>query len=347
VLCIPLFLKRVIFYILIMPVLAVMWVIAILSRVSIFSFFKHMKIFGNADRDINRPQLSDKVKNSIFNKQNGTEVYIPGIHAIEKGPKSGPLMIFIHGFPDSHLSWRYQMNHFSNTYRCVAISLPGYGQSLRQKKVEAYQIASIVLQVVATIKHLNSKGKAIIVGHDWGGVIAYGVATLHPEVVDKLIVMSSPHPQLYFDNLTWKQFFMSFYFILFQMPYFPEFFFSLNKYDILLKAAASLSEEDAIIMQWCFSHPETVTPAINYYRNLFTMEYSTFNAFLTRRLDMPLLVLWGGQDEFLVPSLNKGLRERVACRGELFVIKEAHHFLQQEVPGEVNSRMEGFLNVYS
>lgn len=323
-----------------------MWLIAILSRVSPFNFFKHIKLYGRSDRDTNRPKLPDSVRDSIFNKQNGTEVYIPGIHAIEKGPKTAPLMIFLHGFPESYLSWRNQMNYFSKTHRCVAISLPGYGQSLRKKALEDYEIATVVLQVVAAIKHLNSNGKTIVVGHDWGGMIAYGVATLYPEVVDKLIVMSCPHPLLYFENLNWAQFFKSFYFILFQMPYFPEFFFSLNKYDAVLQAAASLCEEDAMIMQWCFSHPETATPALNYYRNLFTMKYNTFNAFMTRRLNMPLLVLWGGKDEYVMSSLNRGLSEKVASRGEFYVMKDAHHFLQQEVPNEVNSRMEAFLSVY-
>ena len=350
VLSIPLFIKQILFYALMMPFLLVVWVVAILIRASPITFVTHMmnyESFRKTNRDGNRPSLPAHVKEIIFNKKNGTEVYVPRFHALEKGPKNGPLMVFLHGFPESYLSWRNQMDKFSKTYRCVALSLPGYGQSARTGPLREYQLASLVLQVVGAIRHLSGcNGKAIVVGHDWGGMVAYGVAILHPEVVDKLIVMSCPHPLLYLTNMSFSQAWKSLYFILFQMPYLPEVYFSLNKYEIILQAASSLSQEDAMVMQWCISHPETITPALNYYRNLFSLDYGTFHTCITKQLDMPVLVLWGSNDEYVMPSLTRGLN-KVASGAVVYILKGAGHFIQQEVPDQVNSRMQNFLDTFT
>jgi len=105
---------------------------------------------------------------------------------------SGPLVVMIHGFPDYWYSWRHQMEALSGEYQVVAIDQRGYNLSDKPKGVENYDMKLLVGDVVAVIKHLG-KEKAIVVGHDWGGAVAWSLATYVPQVVDRLIIVNLPH----------------------------------------------------------------------------------------------------------------------------------------------------------
>ena len=106
----------------------------------------------------------------------------------------GPLVIMIHGFPDFWYTWRDQMQALSSTYQVVAIDQRGYNLSDKPKGVENYDIGLLVGDVIAVIKHLG-RDKAIIVGHDWGGIVAWTLAMTRPELVEKLIILNLPHPK--------------------------------------------------------------------------------------------------------------------------------------------------------
>jgi pimeloyl-ACP methyl ester carboxylesterase len=107
---------------------------------------------------------------------------------------SGPLMVMIHGFPDYWYTWRHQMEGLSDKYQCVAIDQRGYNLSDKPDGVENYDVRLLVGDVIAVIKHLG-KDKAIIVGHDWGGVVAWQLALNAPQFVDRLIILNLPHPR--------------------------------------------------------------------------------------------------------------------------------------------------------
>ena len=107
---------------------------------------------------------------------------------------SGPLIVMIHGFPDFWYTWRDQMAALSDTYQCVAIDQRGYNLSDKPKGVENYRLPLLVGDVAAVIKSLG-RDKAIIVGHDWGGMVAWNFALMHPEMTDKLIILNLPHPR--------------------------------------------------------------------------------------------------------------------------------------------------------
>ena len=106
----------------------------------------------------------------------------------------GPLIVMIHGFPDFWYSWRDQMEALSSTHQVVAIDQRGYNLSDKPKGVENYDMALLVSDVVAVIKAVG-RDKAIVVGHDWGGAVAWTLAMMRPEVVDKLIILNLPHPR--------------------------------------------------------------------------------------------------------------------------------------------------------
>jgi pimeloyl-ACP methyl ester carboxylesterase len=113
------------------------------------------------------------------------------IHYAETG--SGPLVVMIHGFPDFWYSWRHQMEGLKDAYRVVAIDQRGYNLSDAPDGIENYDMRLLVSDVVAVIRHLGYD-KATIVGHDWGGVVAWNTAFYVPEVVDKLVILNLPHP---------------------------------------------------------------------------------------------------------------------------------------------------------
>jgi pimeloyl-ACP methyl ester carboxylesterase len=106
----------------------------------------------------------------------------------------GPLIVMIHGFPDFWYTWRDQMEALSDKYQCVAIDQRGYNLSDKPKGVENYDVRLLVGDVLAVIKSLG-KDKAIIVGHDWGGMVAWQVALNFPQATEKLIILNLPHPR--------------------------------------------------------------------------------------------------------------------------------------------------------
>jgi pimeloyl-ACP methyl ester carboxylesterase len=107
---------------------------------------------------------------------------------------SGPPVVFIHGFPDFWYSWRHQMDALADAgFRAVAVDQRGYNQSDKPAGVEAYAMPLLVGDVVAVIRSLGVE-KATVVGHDWGGAVAWQVALNVPQVVDKLIILNLPHP---------------------------------------------------------------------------------------------------------------------------------------------------------
>ena len=107
---------------------------------------------------------------------------------------SGPLVVMIHGFPDYWYTWRAQMEGLADRFQVVAIDQRGYNLSDKPAGVENYDMRLLVGDVVAVIKHLGQQ-KAIVVGHDWGGMVAWQVAMNVPEVVDRLIILNLPHPR--------------------------------------------------------------------------------------------------------------------------------------------------------
>jgi len=117
---------------------------------------------------------------------NGTK-----IHYATTG--SGPLVIMIHGFPDFWYSWRHQMEGLRGEYKVVAIDQRGYNLSDQPAGDENYAMPNMISDVAAVIRHFGEE-KAIIVGHDWGGVVAWSLAFARPDLVDKLVILNLPHP---------------------------------------------------------------------------------------------------------------------------------------------------------
>src|SRR5262245_60645813 len=120
------------------------------------------------------------------------------IHYVTAG--EGPLVVMLHGFPDFWYTWRDQMPALSRHFQVVAVDLRGYNQSDQPKGVENYTLDKLVEDVHMVVKHFK-RDRAVIVGHDWGGAIAWGFAMAHPEMTDRLIILNLPHPRGMFREL--------------------------------------------------------------------------------------------------------------------------------------------------
>ena len=116
------------------------------------------------------------------------------IHYVSLGRNEDPLLVMIHGFPDFWYSWRAQMPALAKHFHVVAMDQRGYNLSGQPEGVENYTTDKLVSDVVAVVKHFGP-GKAVIVGHDWGGLVAWMFAMTHPELTDRLVVLNLPHPR--------------------------------------------------------------------------------------------------------------------------------------------------------
>jgi pimeloyl-ACP methyl ester carboxylesterase len=116
------------------------------------------------------------------------------IHYVSLGRKEDPLIVMIHGFPDFWYSWRAQMPALAKHFHVVAIDQRGYNLSGQPEGVQNYTTDKLVGDVVAVVKHFGAD-KAVIMGHDWGGLVAWLFAMNHPELTDRLVVLNLPHPR--------------------------------------------------------------------------------------------------------------------------------------------------------
>lgn len=285
----------------------------------------------------------------------GTHLRIPvgglSLHAVALGDSSKPLLLFIHGFPESWYSWRHQLKHFSDKFYCVALTPRGYGESDKPQGVRAYEITKLTADVREVIKALD-KDTAVVVGHDWGGVIAWHAAMLYPDIVEKLVIINSPHPLCFLDNIRFSQIKKSFYFFMFQTPFLPEWQLSRKNYkavsDALLKDGPgvynkeAVTLEDAEIIKYDFSREGSAHAALNYYRNLLCIPSPELSKAHRRKLVMPVLLLWGKNDQFLEPELNVGI-EKYCDNVRIVLIDKCSHWAQQDQPDTVNRAMEEFL----
>ena len=261
------------------------------------------------------------------------------LHYVEEG--AGRLVLMLHGFPDFWYGWRHQIPVLAAAgFRAVAVDLRGYNQSERPTGVAAYRIDEVARDVATLVQQLG--GPAIVVGHDWGGVIAWHLAMYHPAVVDSLVVLNAPHPVPFRRELTRlsSQPLRSWYAAFFQLPKVPEAMLSAFDFALFkrtLRQGPAQSESDVGEYMSAFRAPGALTAALNYYRAA-----ARFPRARARAIPHPALLLWGVRDPFLVPSLTEGLGEWVP-KLQVERLHDAGHWLHHTHAPQVNAGMLAFL----
>jgi len=265
------------------------------------------------------------------------------LHYVTSG--SGPLMLMLHGFPEFWYSWRHQIREFARDYQVVALDLRGYNNSDKPPQKSAYQIAELSKDVAGVIRGLGYQN-SVLVGHDWGGSIAWNFAYAYPEMLSRLIVMNMPHPAKFSAGLRRRQQLLrSWYIFFFQLPLIPELRLQRSDYqamvDVMRSSAidkSAFTQADIEAFKQAAAKPGALRAMLNYYRNI--------NIILGQRnwgmLDIPTLMIWGERDIFLGQELTYGTEEYVRDL-QIRYIPNCSHWVQQEQPLLVNQYMGEFL----
>ncbi|XP_067666828.1 epoxide hydrolase 4-like [Haliotis asinina] len=306
---------------------------------------KHpIAFFSRKKRDVMPSVLSDPGL--------GTHGYVHledvRIHYVAHGDETKPLMLFVHGFPEFWYSWRYQLREFKKDYRVVAIDMRGYGESDKPSGVDSYQLSKMVADLKQIIPALGYRS-CVLVSHDWGGAIAWSFTALHPELVDKLIVMNCTSLDAFRSYIEkhLSQFKKSWYVFFFQLPFLPELALQVRDMKQLERlftgrrcglTSGKLSADDLEAYKYSFSRPGAATATLNYYRGMLRFPSTK----KMPRISCPVLTIWGCKDA----AIDIG----VAATGDAFAdnytvkyIEEASHWVMIDTPSKVNELMKEFL----
>lgn len=272
------------------------------------------------------------------------------MHYVTQG--TGKLLLLLHGFPDFWYVWRFQIPELANHFRVVAPDLRGYNKTDKPSGVENYSLNIIAGDVLGLIKALGET-KAMIVGHDWGGVVAWSLAALNPEHTEKLVILNAPHPNAYTSRakLSLRQLQKSWYVFFFQTPKIPEEVLSRDDYSFLKNMVKlsfvekkALTNEDLRLYAKAWSQPGALTAMINYYRaNLKPSILFSERKIAFPKITSPTFVIWGEQDVALSRSLIEDTEEFIAASYSIKYIPNCGHWVQLEKPRLVNECVYKFL----
>ena len=269
-----------------------------------------------------------------------------GLHTVLTGPADGPLVILLHGFPEFWYGWRHQLAPLAAAgLRVAAPDQRGYNLSDKPAGIAAYRLDVLADDVLALADALGRERFAVL-GHDWGGVIAWHLAGRNPERVSRAAILNAPHPatlRRYAAHHP-RQLAKSWYVAYFQLPLLPELSLRAGNFWILQRvlrqtsAAGAFSAADLHRYREAWRQPGTLTATLNWYRAL--RHHRAVPASVPIRV--PLRVIWGERDAFLESGLaDAGLA--LCEKGEVVRLPGIGHWLQHEAAAEVNRRLLGFL----
>lgn len=263
------------------------------------------------------------------------------------------LALCLHGFPEHALSWREQLPALARLgYRAWAPNQRGYGRSSRPKKVSDYDIDKLIADVAALIDASAAK-RTVLIGHDWGGVVAWAFAARQVRPLDALIIMNVPHPLCYVSRLFRSgQFFKSWYIYFFQLPWIPDWWLARRNAravsGAVLRSSTNPKEfpRDLLdIFQQNAQIPGAITAMLNWYRAAFRRGFRRPRQL---RRDFPLihtptLMIWGEEDMALDKSTTYGT-DRYVTNLTLRYLPGVSHWVQQDATDAVNEMMTCFLS---
>ena len=261
------------------------------------------------------------------------------IHYARLGPKDGraPLIVMIHGFPDFWYSWRDQMEALSANYQVVAIDQRGYNLSDKPKGVENYDLRLLVGDVAAVVKHLG-RDRAIIVGHDWGGIVAWTFAMTLPEMTEKLIILNLPHPKGLTRELAHNP----------QQQQNSQYARNFQKEDAAQKLTAEglarwVKDEQAKAKYIETFKRSDFEAMLNYYKRNYPREPYTEDTSPVVKVKVPVLMIHGLNDTALLAGALNNTWEWLEKDLTLVTIPGAGHFVQQDASDLVTRTIKMWL----
>ena len=275
------------------------------------------------------------------------------LHVLEAG--TGPLLLFLHGFPEFSGMWRRQLEHFGRSHRCVAPDQRGHNLSSKPPAVRDYRAKPLVEDVLQLADALGHE-RFTLVAHDWGGAIAWNVAAWHPERVDKLVIVNAPHPLTFLRELRSNpaQQQASAYMTLFRTDkaeavLAEDGFRRLKRMTVEQWGANGGDATEAVVAEYvaAWNRPGALTAMLNWYRAsplhppepdapLPDLDPALFH------VRVPTLVIWGERDQALLPPILEGLGQYVD-RLQVERIPDASHWVVHERGERVTAAIDRFL----
>jgi pimeloyl-ACP methyl ester carboxylesterase len=260
-----------------------------------------------------------------------------GVKIHYAGVGKGPLVVFLHGFPDYWLTWRHQMRALAKSFRAVALDMRGYNLSDKPKGVENYKIDHMVADAAAVIAAEGEK-RAVVVGHDWGGATAWNIAMKRPEICEKLVVLNMPHPYSLARELAtnpeqvkYSQYARNF------MD--PEFYKQIS----LERLGGWVSDPVAKAKHLEAMKRSDPQAMLHYYQANYPREpYRVWNS-EPQHVGMPTLLIHGLKDKALASTGLNGLWNWVDADLTITTIPGADHFVQQDAADLVSRTLLAWL----
>lgn len=265
---------------------------------------------------------------------------------------AGPLILFLHGFPEFWYQWRKQLEHFGKSGLAAAPDLRGYGGSSKPVPLDSYRISELVEDVRKVAEHY-SKETFVLVGHDWGGVIAFAFAAKYPALLRHLVVINAPHPlQIKREILQNKdQKLASAYMHMLVKPEAPELLregdFAWLVENCLARSLKKglITPHDIEEYKKAWAEPGALFAMTQYYRAIYPELFESkelsfspnwFPGISSLEIKVPTTVIWGEWDRALLPGNLLGL-EKLIPHLQIHRVPEATHWIVTEKPELINS----------
>jgi pimeloyl-ACP methyl ester carboxylesterase len=270
------------------------------------------------------------------------------LHTVMAGPQDGRPVILLHGFPEYWRGWIRQIPALAEAgYRVIIPDQRGYNLSDKPKGIKAYRIEQLVQDITGLMEALGHE-RVHLVGHDWGGVVAWALAAWHPERLHNVCILNAPHPSAMrkFVTRDLEQIGRSWYAMMFQLPWIPEAGMRANDWRgaaRVLRGSGKVhtfTNADIAGYKKAWSQPGAITAMVNWYRAALRYRPPTSKPM---RVSKPALILWGMKDVALTSRLAEASMEY--CEdGRLEFCPDATHWVQHEEADKVNSHLLEFLS---
>ena len=255
------------------------------------------------------------------------------------GPDDGPPVLLVHGFPDTGRLWSKQVGPLAGAgYRVIVPDLRGYGKSDKPADVDAYNLMFLAADMGAVLDHLGV-AKASVVGHDWGAAVAWGVASLAPDRVEKVVALSVGHP-LSFGAAGYEQREKSWYMLLFQFEGIAEEWLTANDWQNF-RDWSRHPDADAVIAD--LEENKSLTPGLNYYRANVHPRTLVEPSLALPNVQAPSMGVWSTGDFALTEAQMTGSSRYVEGPWRYERIEGPGHWMQWEAPEKVNALLLDFL----
>lgn len=268
---------------------------------------------------------------------------------VAQAGESKKLALCLHGFPELHYSWRFQIPLLvEQGYRVWAPNMRGYGGSSKPANVRDYALDHLCADVAALIDASGAE-EVTLIAHDWGAIVAWAFAIRKIRPLKRLVIMNVPHPMVGRREIRhWRQLKRSWYIFFFQIPRLPEWLLSRGSGEAIKRAFSNMACDQSNFLDDALDHyakaamrPGSLKAMVNYYRAL--LRHGDTVDIDDKKLDLPTLMIWGEEDSALNIKCTEGTEQWVPNL-ELHRIPGVSHWVQQEAPQKVNTILRKWLS---